>query len=200
MEVPSNHGRPPPQSPPAHGWVGPTDRGPRGSPNPWTLSNREDTPRGVPQSPPRVPSPLQTVTVKEADVHPQNPPKFDKIEDMAMLTFLHEPAVLYNLKERYAAWMIYVSLPTSPWGPGTGAGPSPQPVAWMEADDPPLKLLGYLELDGPSRGSVGHLEPSPRTSGHQEPGGPSSAPRCLAPGPSGPPGTHTYLRHIPWAI
>lgn len=39
----------------------------------------------------------------------QNPPKFDKIEDMAMLTFLHEPAVLYNLKERYAAWMIYVS-------------------------------------------------------------------------------------------
>lgn len=52
---------------------------------------------------------LQTVTVKEVDVHPQNPPKFDKIEDMAMFTFLHEPAVLFNLKERYAAWMIYVS-------------------------------------------------------------------------------------------
>ncbi|XP_016424666.1 myosin-7-like [Sinocyclocheilus rhinocerous] len=49
----------------------------------------------------------KTVTVKEADIHPQNPPKFDKIEDMAMFTFLHEPAVLYNLKERYAAWMIY---------------------------------------------------------------------------------------------
>ncbi|NWU87949.1 MYH6 protein, partial [Onychorhynchus coronatus] len=49
----------------------------------------------------------ETVTVKEADVHQQNPPKFDKIEDMAMLTFLHEPAVLFNLKERYAAWMIY---------------------------------------------------------------------------------------------
>ncbi|XP_064897273.1 myosin-6 [Columba livia] len=49
----------------------------------------------------------ETVTVKEADVHQQNPPKFDKIEDMAMLTFLHEPAVLYNLKERYASWMIY---------------------------------------------------------------------------------------------
>uniref|UniRef100_A0A674BNI2 Myosin heavy chain 6 n=1 Tax=Salmo trutta TaxID=8032 RepID=A0A674BNI2_SALTR len=41
------------------------------------------------------------------DCHPQNPPKFDKIEDMAMFTFLHEPAVLFNLKERYAAWMIY---------------------------------------------------------------------------------------------
>uniref|UniRef100_A0A8C9Z7T0 Myosin, heavy chain 6, cardiac muscle, alpha n=1 Tax=Sander lucioperca TaxID=283035 RepID=A0A8C9Z7T0_SANLU len=48
-----------------------------------------------------------TVTVKELHVHPQNPPKFDKIEDMAMFTFLHEPAVLFNLKERYAAWMIY---------------------------------------------------------------------------------------------
>jgi hypothetical protein len=43
------------------------------------------------------------------DLLQQNPPKFDKIEDMAMLTFLHEPAVLFNLKERYAAWMIYVS-------------------------------------------------------------------------------------------
>lgn len=52
---------------------------------------------------------LQTVTVKEDQVMQQNPPKFDKIEDMAMLTFLHEPAVLFNLKERYAAWMIYVS-------------------------------------------------------------------------------------------
>uniref|UniRef100_A0A7N8X293 Myosin heavy chain 7 n=1 Tax=Mastacembelus armatus TaxID=205130 RepID=A0A7N8X293_9TELE len=49
----------------------------------------------------------KTVTVKDCDVHPQNPPKFDKIEDMAMFTFLHEPAVLFNLKERYAAWMIY---------------------------------------------------------------------------------------------
>uniref|UniRef100_A0A674C4L6 Myosin heavy chain 7 n=1 Tax=Salmo trutta TaxID=8032 RepID=A0A674C4L6_SALTR len=52
----------------------------------------------------------KTVTVKDCDVHPQNPPKFDKIEDMAMFTFLHEPAVLFNLKERYAAWMIYVIL------------------------------------------------------------------------------------------
>uniref|UniRef100_A0A8C4TPF8 Myosin heavy chain, fast skeletal muscle n=1 Tax=Erpetoichthys calabaricus TaxID=27687 RepID=A0A8C4TPF8_ERPCA len=49
----------------------------------------------------------ETVTVKEDDVHPMNPPKFDKIEDMAMMTHLNEPAVLFNLKERYAAWMIY---------------------------------------------------------------------------------------------
>ncbi|KAM9354615.1 myosin-6 [Pholidichthys leucotaenia] len=47
------------------------------------------------------------VTVKESNIHPQNPPKFDKIEDMAMFTFLNEPAVLFNLKDRYAAWMIY---------------------------------------------------------------------------------------------
>ncbi|XP_053558301.1 myosin-7 [Bombina bombina] len=48
-----------------------------------------------------------TVTLKDSVLMQQNPPKFDKIEDMAMLTFLNEPAVLYNLKERYAAWMIY---------------------------------------------------------------------------------------------
>ncbi|KAL2100495.1 hypothetical protein ACEWY4_004889 [Coilia grayii] len=46
-------------------------------------------------------------TVKDDDVSPMNPPKFDKIEDMAMMTHLNEAAVLYNLKERYAAWMIY---------------------------------------------------------------------------------------------
>ncbi|XP_049927735.1 myosin heavy chain, fast skeletal muscle-like [Epinephelus moara] len=46
-------------------------------------------------------------TVKEDDVSPMNPPKYDKIEDMAMMTHLNEASVLYNLKERYAAWMIY---------------------------------------------------------------------------------------------
>uniref|UniRef100_A0A3B1J4F0 Myosin heavy chain, fast skeletal muscle-like n=2 Tax=Astyanax mexicanus TaxID=7994 RepID=A0A3B1J4F0_ASTMX len=49
----------------------------------------------------------KTLTVKEDDIFPMNPPKFDKIEDMAMMTHLNEPCVLYNLKERYAAWMIY---------------------------------------------------------------------------------------------
>ncbi|XP_061032999.1 myosin-2 isoform X4 [Eubalaena glacialis] len=48
-----------------------------------------------------------TLTVKDDQVYPMNPPKFDKIEDMAMMTHLHEPGVLYNLKERYTAWMIY---------------------------------------------------------------------------------------------
>uniref|UniRef100_A0A8C7E7K2 Uncharacterized protein n=1 Tax=Naja naja TaxID=35670 RepID=A0A8C7E7K2_NAJNA len=49
----------------------------------------------------------ESVTVKDDQIFPMNPPKYDKIEDMAMMTHLNEPAVLYNLKERYAAWMIY---------------------------------------------------------------------------------------------
>uniref|UniRef100_A0A665SXW2 Myosin heavy chain, fast skeletal muscle-like n=1 Tax=Echeneis naucrates TaxID=173247 RepID=A0A665SXW2_ECHNA len=49
----------------------------------------------------------KNITVKDDQIFPMNPPKFDKIEDMAMMTHLSEPSVLYNLKERYAAWMIY---------------------------------------------------------------------------------------------
>ncbi|KAK7136475.1 hypothetical protein R3I93_016715 [Phoxinus phoxinus] len=49
----------------------------------------------------------KTITVKDTEIFPMNPPKYDKIEDMAMMTHLNEPTVLYNLKERYAAWMIY---------------------------------------------------------------------------------------------
>lgn len=39
-----------------------------------------------------------------------NPPKFDMIEDMAMLTHLNEASVLFNLRRRYSMWMIYVSV------------------------------------------------------------------------------------------
>ncbi|GCC28043.1 hypothetical protein chiPu_0006469 [Chiloscyllium punctatum] len=49
----------------------------------------------------------KTMTVKEDQIFPMNPPKFDKIEDMAMLTHLNEASVLFNLKDRYSAWMIY---------------------------------------------------------------------------------------------
>lgn len=70
-------------------------------------------------------SPLlcQTRVVKEDDVQPMNPPKFDMIEDMAMLTHLNEASVLYNLKRRYSHWMIYVSwwhwgMRRSPHGAG----------------------------------------------------------------------------------
>ncbi|KAJ8001438.1 hypothetical protein DPEC_G00169500 [Dallia pectoralis] len=52
-------------------------------------------------------SKMEGVEFKEADIFEMNPPKYDKIEDMAMMTYLNEASVLYNLKERYAAWMIY---------------------------------------------------------------------------------------------
>ncbi|NXW02001.1 MYH6 protein, partial [Fregetta grallaria] len=49
----------------------------------------------------------RTMTIKEDDVQSMNPPKFDMIEDMAMLTHLNEASVLYNLRKRYSNWMIY---------------------------------------------------------------------------------------------
>ncbi|XP_027476592.2 myosin-7B isoform X2 [Zalophus californianus] len=45
--------------------------------------------------------------VREAELQPMNPPRFDLLEDMAMMTHLNEAAVLHNLRQRYARWMIY---------------------------------------------------------------------------------------------
>lgn len=50
------------------------------------------------------------VTVARDDVQKMNPPKYDKVEDMAELTCLNEASVLHNLKERYYSSLIYVSL------------------------------------------------------------------------------------------
>lgn len=41
------------------------------------------------------------------DVQKMNPPKFNKVEDMAELTCLNEASVLFNLKERYYSSLIY---------------------------------------------------------------------------------------------
>ncbi|XP_061115074.1 myosin-7-like [Conger conger] len=49
----------------------------------------------------------KTLAVKEDDIQQMNPPKFDMIEDMAMLTNLNEASVLFNLQRRYSSWMIY---------------------------------------------------------------------------------------------
>ena len=38
-----------------------------------------------------------------------NPPKFEKVEDMASLTYLNEATVLHNLRQRYYSSLIYVS-------------------------------------------------------------------------------------------
>ncbi|TRZ01924.1 hypothetical protein DNTS_012380 [Danionella cerebrum] len=56
----------------------------------------------------------QLITVKEEDIQQMNPPKFDMIEDMAMLTHLNEASVLFNLCRRYNFWMIYVRLQFNP--------------------------------------------------------------------------------------
>lgn len=45
--------------------------------------------------------------VKISEIHPMNPPKLDKISDMARLSHLNEPSVLYNLKQRYGDDDIY---------------------------------------------------------------------------------------------
>ncbi|KAK2147989.1 hypothetical protein LSH36_523g01059 [Paralvinella palmiformis] len=50
-------------------------------------------------------------TVKKDVIQQMNPPKFEKITDMANLTYLNEASVLYNLKARYQASLIYVSRP-----------------------------------------------------------------------------------------
>lgn len=44
------------------------------------------------------------------DIQKMNPPKFDKVEDMAELSFLNEASVLYNLTSRYYSGLIYVSF------------------------------------------------------------------------------------------
>nr|XP_020137452.1 myosin-7B isoform X6 [Microcebus murinus] len=49
----------------------------------------------------------KVLTVRESEVQPMNPPRFDLLEDMAMMTHLNEAAVLHNLRQRYARWMIY---------------------------------------------------------------------------------------------
>lgn len=59
----------------------------------------------------------QVLTVREAELQPMNPPRFDLLEDMAMMTHLNEASVLHNLRQRYARWMIYVSP-----GPRRGHG------------------------------------------------------------------------------
>lgn len=50
------------------------------------------------------------LTFHKDDLQPMNPPKFDKVEDMADLTRLNEASVLYNLKSRYYSDLIYVSF------------------------------------------------------------------------------------------
>ena len=38
-----------------------------------------------------------------------NPPKYEKCDDMADLTYLNDATVLHNLRSRYTNWFIYVN-------------------------------------------------------------------------------------------
>jgi myosin heavy chain 6/7 len=46
-------------------------------------------------------------TVKRELIQEMNPPKFEKTEDMANLSFLNDASVLWNLRSRYSAMLIY---------------------------------------------------------------------------------------------
>ena len=52
----------------------------------------------------------QEKTFKRDVLGQVNPPKFEKVEDMADLTYLSEGAVLHNLRQRYLSKLIYVSV------------------------------------------------------------------------------------------
>lgn len=47
------------------------------------------------------------ISIKKDQVQQVNPPKYEKCEDMSNLTYLNDASVLYNLKERYYANLIY---------------------------------------------------------------------------------------------
>lgn len=47
--------------------------------------------------------------VAKDDIQKMNPPKYNKVEDMADLTCLNEASVLHNIKDRYYSGLIYVS-------------------------------------------------------------------------------------------
>ena len=51
----------------------------------------------------------RTTTINKEEIQKMNPPKFDKVEDMADLTYLNEASVLHNLRDRYFSGLIYVS-------------------------------------------------------------------------------------------
>ena len=51
----------------------------------------------------------QVLKVKSETLVPANPDILDGVDDLMQLSYLNEPAVLYNLEYRYNQDMIYVS-------------------------------------------------------------------------------------------
>jgi myosin heavy subunit len=79
--------------------------------NNGSVSTKRDCNIAISSYPPSFyPSPLlQTITMDINDTQQMNPPKFEKVEDMASLTYLNEASVLHNLQQRYYSSLIYVS-------------------------------------------------------------------------------------------
>jgi len=48
------------------------------------------------------------VTVPTSSLSEMNPPKFDKVADIADLTYLNEASVVHNLRQRFFSNLIYV--------------------------------------------------------------------------------------------
>jgi hypothetical protein len=53
-------------------------------------------------------------TFKATQVMQINPPKMEKFDDVSNMTYLNEASVLWNLKARYVAKLIYVSIDLHP--------------------------------------------------------------------------------------
>lgn len=49
----------------------------------------------------------KTITCKRDELLQMNPPKYEKCDDMADLTYLNDATVYHNLRERYVSWYIY---------------------------------------------------------------------------------------------
>jgi len=50
---------------------------------------------------------MEEKAIKKDAIQQMNPPKFEKVDDMANLTYLNEASVLHNLRARYYAGFIY---------------------------------------------------------------------------------------------
>lgn len=73
----------------------------------------------------------QVRTVPTSTLSAMNPAKFDKVADIADLTFLNEASVVHNLRQRYFSDLIYVrrrSAHADLLGPLLGRG-EPVPCA-----------------------------------------------------------------------
>lgn len=55
----------------------------------------------------------QEKNLKKDDILQVNPPRYEKVEDMADMTILNQACVLHNLRQRYYSKLIYVSLASS---------------------------------------------------------------------------------------